>query len=215
MTSADAPQERGHLQKHIARHAAFVKISQYAMIGLSIILVLLVFFIPALHDDTTAARIVFTSVQTGEATAPNMKNPQFHGMDARNQPYMVTADSAEQQDDGTVLLKVLQADITLSNDRWVAFMAPDGRFDPEKNTLHLPYKVEVFQDDGYELAGDNVLMKLDESTAYSDKPVRGHGPLGKLNADGFYVHADEERIVFGPNVFMVLYPGAGKRDESE
>lgn len=199
------PRDTALQLQRLARYTFFVGISKYTLVGLAILLVSLVFIVPAFHDETGGARIVFTNIQSGEAGKPVMSKPNFQGMDAKNQPYSVTADVAEQQDDGTVLLKQMQADISLSNGTWLAFMADIGVFNPDKNTLLLPEKVNVFYDAGYEMRASEVFIDLKKATATSTKPVEGQGMLGTLNADGFSVDNERQYIIFQPKARVKLY----------
>lgn len=201
------PKDSAQQLQNLARRTTFVAFSKYALIVLAVVLVLLVFVIPAMQDSSGGARIVFSNIREGEVGKPHMSNPRFQGLDARNQPYELAASMAEQQPDGSILLKDLEASVTLANGRWMMFTGDNGIYHREDETLHLPGAVQGFYDEGYELNARNVHIDLKAATASSAEEVRSHGPLGKLKSDGFSVDNTRRIMLFEPNVKVTLYPG--------
>lgn len=200
------PRDTAQQLQRLTRHTSMVQAGKYALIGVALLLVFMVFLVPVLHDDDTGARLVFTNVETGVATSPRMSNPRLQGLDKNEQPYTVTADMAEQQENGKVLLTKLQADLALSNGSWLAFIADTGIYDSDSNILILPQSVQVFHNTGYDMRTSNVTLNLKTSEASSDEQVDGQGPLGKLNAAGFRVDSGANNILFTPRVTVTLYP---------
>ena len=49
-------------------------------------------------------------------------------------------------------------------------------------------------------------INMEDSSAYSDDKVHGHGPIGSLTADSFHVYNKGERMVFEGKVKMVINP---------
>lgn len=209
------PRDTALQLQRIARHTLWVVWSKYALVGIAFLLVSLVFIIPGMQDDTGGARIVFTNLQEGEALPPKMSKPRYQGTDDRNQPYVVTADSAEQRDDGTVLLEKIEADITLANGNWLAFMAKNGIVTPHKNTLFFPETVSAFYDDGYEMHTSSVNVNLRATRAIGKEHVKAQGPLGSLDADGFVLNTEKKRLIFTGNVKVVLNPKAQEKSKGK
>lgn len=201
------PRDTAQQLQRLTRHTSMVQASKYALIGVAALLILMVFLVPVLHDDDSGARLVFTNVEeTGGLVAPRMNQPHLQGLDKNNQPYTVTADMAEQMDDGTVRLTNIQADITLNNGTWLAFHGRTGIFDAEADTLLLPESVQVFHDAGYDMRSTHVLLDLGAATASGDRKVDGQGPLGRISASGFRVDSEAGTIRFAPDVTVTLYP---------
>lgn len=201
------PRDTAQQLQRLTRYTSIVQFSKYALIGIAVLLLLLVFLIPVLHDDDTGARLVFTNIEDGEAVEPRMNKPRFQGMDKEGRPYNINAESATQQDDGTVLLKDIEADMTLANGSWLAFNGKTGIFNTEANTLFLPDNVEVFHDAGYDLRTSRVHIDLNAATARGEQHVEGQGPLGTLEANGLLVDNEAGYIRFAPAVTVVLHPG--------
>lgn len=201
------PRDTAQQLQRLTLHTSMVQAFKYGLIGMAAMLVLAVFLVPVLHEDDSATRLVFTNVEeTGAIVAPRMNKPRLQGLDKNEQPYTVTADMAERQDDGRVKLTNLQADLTLNNGSWLAFLADTGMFDSEANTLLLPENVQVFHNSGYDMRTTNVLLNLKTAEASGDRQVDGQGPLGRISASGFKVDSGANNIRFSPDVTVVLYP---------
>lgn len=205
------PRDTAQQLQRLTRYTSIVTVSKYSLIAVAALLLLMVFIVPLLHDDDTGARLVFTDVEVTEAREPRMTNPRFQGVDANGRPYNVNARMAEQQEDGTVLLTSIEADMTLANGSWLAFNGETGIFDPEADTLKLPQNVEIYHDTGYDVRTSDVFLDLGRSQAHGERRVEGQGPLGTLTASGFRVDSKAGRIVFSPDVTVVLHPKGQNR----
>ncbi len=204
------PKDTAQQLQKLARRTKAVAYGKYALMSLAGILVLVVFIVPALHDDSGGARIVFTNIQEGETGQPEMTKPRFQGLDSNDQPYEISASVAKQQDETTVWLDDLQASLTMSSNDWLMLLTDEGLFNRQKNTLHLPGQVQGFYGDGYEMRSSNVWVNVKQSTAQGEQDVSMQGPLGTLKADGFKIESSKQRILFAPNVKVTLYPNAQK-----
>jgi lipopolysaccharide export system protein LptC len=200
------PRDTAQQLQRLTRHTSFVVFSKYGLTILAAALIITVFLVPLLHDGESGARLVFTNVESGDFIKPRMSNPRLQGLDKSDQPYTVTARIAEQQEDGKVLLSGIQADITLNNGSWLAFMGNTGMLDTEKNTLLLPEDVQVFHDAGYDMRTRHVFIDLDTAEVSGDQRIDGQGPLGTLSASGFRVDSNAGHIRFTPQVTVTLYP---------
>lgn len=200
------PRDTAQQLQRLTRHSSIVQISKFALISVAVLLVLLVFLVPVVHEGDSGTRLVFTNVESGEFITPRMSNPRLQGTDNSDQPYTVSAKMAERQEDGRVLLTSIEADISLENGAWVAFLADTGMFDPEANTLLLPEEVQVFHNSGYDMRTRNVFVNLETSEAKGEQPIDGQGPLGTIRASGFQVDTGATHIRFAPNVKVTLYP---------
>lgn len=190
----------------VTRYSAFVAFSKYGLVALAVVLITVVFVIPAFHDTDNGARLVFTNIQVGETMKPRMLAPKFQGMDENQQPYRLNAEYAERLEGGAIYLHKIDADITLEKGEWVAVIADEGIYNAEAKTLKLPKNYNVFHDAGYEARASNTMLNLTNSTASSREKVELQGEFGSLKADGFNFYGAEKRVVFEPNVSMRLYP---------
>ena len=139
-------------------------------------------------------------------------NPRYVGTDDDNQPYAVTADIAKKLDgegmDVRIGLELPKADITLKDGTWLVLTAENGIYARRNKTLDLSGAVNLFHDSGYEFRTDKAQVDLARGIAEGDRPVRGQGPFGTLNAEGFRLLNKGRTIVFTGKSKMILKPGA-------
>ncbi|AUG54614.1 LPS export ABC transporter periplasmic protein LptC [Thalassospira marina] len=118
-----------------------------------------------------------------------MSNPRFFGVDAKRQPFTVTATEAvEQRKDGEsamehVLLDRPQADMTLTDGSWVALTADKGLYTESKSRLDLNGAVNMYHDKGFEIHTESAEIKLGDGNASGNDPVDGQGPFGTIKSD--------------------------------
>ena len=162
----------------------------------------------------TRFRIDVTEIAPEEIENLKMLNLRFDGMDENDRPFSITADVASQNRDaeGTIDLVEPRADITLADGSWVALMAGAGHYDRDGDRLDLAGGVNVFHDQGFEMNTDAARIDLETGTATSDTPTSGHGPAGYLDAAGFRVENDGERVFLAGPAHLNLY-AAGETTE--
>ncbi|MDZ7629294.1 MAG: LPS export ABC transporter periplasmic protein LptC [Parvularculaceae bacterium] len=148
-----------------------------------------------------------------DATPENLKTakPHFTGVDARGNPYEITADAAMQQADGgkIVDLEAPRAVTSAANKRSVV-AAKAGAFDADTKRLELRDGV-TFE---HKVGGANYVLKtpaatyaIDDRTVVSDKGVDGEGSDGeRLKADRMTADDKNGTLVFEGNVSMRIYP---------
>jgi lipopolysaccharide export system protein LptC len=139
-----------------------------------------------------------------------MLKARYRGTDRKNQPYLITADTATQQTDASkvIALDRVAGDLTSADGTWMTLNAKTGLFDQTGQTLWLQGDVNVWSDKGYEFHGLTADVNMKEGTLASDDKVWGHGPLGELRANGMRVFEKGDRIVFIKGVTTTLYPQA-------
>jgi len=128
-------------------------------------------------------------------------SPRFESRDKKDQPFTITASRAVQsaRDPQVVLLEKPMADITLKNGTWLAAEAGKGAYRQDDEKLLLESNVKLFHDDGYELLTEKLLVNIKTQEAWSDQPVRLHGPAGTLDATGMVANGPEDKLIFtGP-----------------
>lgn len=192
------------------RYSRFVSLMKVVLPVLAAALVLLVVAWPQTQSENSSFSVSLATIAEGETDAPGMKRARFVGTDARDQPYVITADAAvpEAANAEQINLEVLQADITMAGGTWVSMMSGHGLYDRTAQRLALSGGVDLFSDDGFEMHTASADIDLREGIATGSAPVQAHGPLGTLTAEGFRLEQQSRRLRFTGNVKMTIWQGA-------
>jgi len=189
-----------------------VSTMKYLLPGTAFALLVLVAVWPRLAPDEDRFRIDLEAVGPAGGAKPQVLNPRLQGIDSAARPFQVTADFGARGDapEGGEIYDLTNptADIVLADGSWVALTANDGRFEAETNMLHLAGDVNLFHDQGYEFKTTTARVNLVTSTASGDEPVKGQGPFGVLDAEGFRVFDSGERVLFLGPARLTVFEGA-------
>ncbi len=193
-------------------YSGFVQVAKVMLPAAAVGLIALVILWPHLRTEDLRFRIGFAAIKSNVDGDPNLLNPRYVGTDEDNQPYAVTADIAKKLDgegmDVRIGLELPKADITLKDGTWLVLTAENGIYARRNKTLDLSGAVNLFHDSGYEFRTDKAQVDLARGIAEGDRPVRGQGPFGTLNAEGFRLLNKGRTIVFTGKSKMILKPGA-------
>lgn len=148
-----------------------------------------------------------------EATPQNLRTarPHFTGVDAKGNPYEVTAEAALQQADGgkIVDLEAPRA-VTSARGGQSVVAAKAGVFDADAKRLDLKDGVTFEHKVGgtnYVLRTDAATYTIDDRRVVSDAGVDGEGgDGGRLKADRMSADDREGKLVFEGNVSMRIIP---------
>ncbi len=202
--------DRMRLLETLTRYSRFVSVSKALLILLTLVLVGTVVVLPLMRGDAGGMRIVFTATEENAAQELAMKNPRFQGTDHKNQPFMVTADTATQRDKNTIDLVMVSADLTLKDESWLLVKAKKGTLALDEKELWLEGNVTLFHDAGYEMQTSRVLVDLGKSEARGDTEIHGQAAMGNIDAGSFTVLDRGKHLIFHGPVKMVIQPGAEK-----
>jgi lipopolysaccharide export system protein LptC len=193
-------------RQSLRNYSRFVYASKL-LLGCSIV-VILVFLvaIPLLGQQRAGVRLAFSSIEEKKETAPVMLKPRLQGVDNNNQPYLVTADSAIQQDENTVILQNVTADLETNKKAWLALIAEQGMLNLAEQSLLLQGAVQLYHTDGSEMRTEQVRIDLNKSVAYGETPVQIQGDFGHVRADSFTFLEKGNRLLFRHHVKMMLFP---------
>lgn len=191
-----------HLLGSITKYTRFVVLSKMFLAGLSALMIFAIIILPVINADEEGLRIAFSTVGETADALPIMTNPSFQGVDEKNQPYLVTADSALQQDEKTIILQNVQADLLTQDQTWISVKAKKGTIQTEDKMMWLNDDVRLLHQDGYEFITDAVQIDMNARIAQGDKKVVGFGPMGELEANGFILRHDDGVLRFVNGVLM-------------
>jgi len=169
-------------------------------------LLLLVAAWPSIEAQLVRFAAILPKLDLRDATDLRMVNARFSGLDKRNRPYTVTADTARQlpNKDDLVSLEGPKADITLQNGAWVAVTSDTGVYQQTAQVLDLFGQVHLFHDAGIEFVTDAARVFMQQGTAEGTDHISGQGRFGELEAEGFQILGRGDRIVFNGKSRLLL-----------
>lgn len=193
-------------------YSRFVRLAKYVLPLVAGTVMLLVVVWPELKSKPEKFSLGLSDVKVETAGGQRVINARFTGVDSENRPFSITAESVIQAagNDKGVHLSQPKADVTLAGDSWVAIAAPKGLFRRDREVLNLSGGVDVFHDDGYEFRTAEARLDFGKSSATGDKPIRGQGPFGTIEAEGFEIAGSGDSILFTGRSRLILYPDAPK-----
>lgn len=190
-----------------ARYGHLMRWLKLGLPSVAAILIGVVAIWPQINPRNDRIPLGFASVSKDEIDQLRMVRPRYTGIDGRNQPYALTADSATQVGKGTNLVELEQpkADITMKGGTWVALTADKGMFSQQQHIIQLTDNVSLFHDAGYDFHTNSAYIDLNAGTAYGQEPIEGQGPFGNIKAQGFRVIDRGDRVIFTGKAQMTLY----------
>lgn len=191
------------------RYSRFVRAMKIVLPVAAAILVVLVLAWPSETRKSPAFNLSLMDLERSEAGELGMSKGRFIGTDTRNQPYVITAESArpEGQDQRNVTLATLQADLSMADGTWISVSAPSGRFDRQAEQLTLTGPVDIFSSSGFELHTPEAVVDMKAGTASGNATVQANGPMGELTAQSFRFERNGQRYHFSGKVRLVARPG--------
>ncbi len=198
---------------NIARYTTCVKLMKLGLVLLLVVLFGVIIILPMMEKDQAGVRVAFSNVEqsTTPIDKPFMKNPKFQGVDEKMQPYVVTADVAIQQDEHTVEMQHVKADMSFVNGTWMMLNAKRGILvmndkDEKQKQLILDGDVGLYQDTGYELHASKVVVDISSGFAHSEGHVEGVSPIGHVEGGRLQVWREDKRMVLDGGVKLVIIP---------
>lgn len=186
------------------RYSRFVGMMKLLLPLLALGLVIAVVIWPNEFRQTAGFHLSYTAAEDGSEGKLGMLQPRYLGTDARNRPFVVTAERATQdpKDQRLITLDGLQADMSTTNGQWFTVLATSGLYHQQHQHLLLQGEINFFSDQGYEFNARVLEINLNNGHAASDQPVQGQGPFGNLRADRLVVEDFGRRMFFKGNVRM-------------
>ncbi len=194
------------------RYSRFVGMMKLLLPVLALGLVIAVVIWPSEFSRTTGFHLSYAATEDGGAAELAMLQPRYRGTDARNRPFVVTADRAilDPNDQRLITLDRLQADMSMADGQWFSIMADTGIYHQQRQHLRLQGAINLFSDQGYEFNAQVVEIDLNTGRATTDLPVRGQGPFGTLRADRLVIEDYGRRLHFTGNVKMRIVARGGR-----
>jgi lipopolysaccharide export system protein LptC len=122
---------------------------------------------------------------TAKWEAGKLLDVRYHGIDARNRPYTITADQATQATPERVNLVNPKGDLLSENGSWTFVQSQNGVYMQHAGLLDLSGDVVIYRDNGVTLRTAAAAMDLKAGAGASNQPTHAEGPFGTLDAQGF------------------------------
>ncbi len=151
------------------------------------------------HEALTLQGLSAVEVGSGR-----MIDPRYHGVDARQRPFTVTADTAVQRTPERIDLTNPKGDATLQNNTWLMIESRQGVYMQHAGLLDLSGDVTLYRQDGTTMVSATSSIDLKQGVSTSSAPTHAEGPFGTLDASG-YTLVDKGAIVQfqGPAVLVL------------
>ena len=193
-----------------SRYSRFVTLMKYALPVIAGSVLLLVVVWPEFKPKPERFAVGISDLKVNVEGGQRVVNARFTGVDSENRPFSVTADAVVQDAKDGVKLTQPKADVTLAGNSWVAIAAPQGTLWRKQEVLNLVGGVDLFHDDGYEFHTEEARIDLRSGAASGDTQVKGQGPFGTVNAEGFRIVDSGDRIIFNGKSRLVILPAVTK-----
>ncbi len=146
---------------------------------------------------------------TGEFQAGKLMDVRYHGVDARNRPYTVTADQAVQVGPERIDLVNPKGDLLAANGSWTLTQSRKGVFIQHAELLDMSDDVTIYRDDGITLRTPSASMDLKAGAAAGNEHTHAEGPFGTLDAQGFAL-VDKGAVIQFQGASRLLLNGSHK-----
>ena len=104
------------------------------------------------------------------------------------------------------MLNSPEADFTTGAGAWVAVSASSGKFAREAQQVDLLGNVSFYHDSGYQFQTSAATVDFGEAIAWGTSPVTAKGVWADMEAAGFRISRDENRLEFAGPARLVLFP---------
>lgn len=194
---------RRRFDMRIARRRWTVGIAKRLLPLVALALLSLVALWPELSNENDQSRLTYRR-GAAEPQSGQMTDATYHGVDARNRPYTMTATTAHQVSPERVDLTDPKGDMTLESGNWLMVRSKQGVYLQHAGNLDLSGDVHIYRDDGTTLTTATADVDLKAGAAASSDMTHAEGPFGVLDAQGFALTDKGEVIQFSGPGRLVL-----------
>ena len=130
----------------------------------------------------------FGDFMTGRLDRLKVTNFKFSSSDTSKQPFNLTADRVDQQENYSYELMNPKADILMAEGNWAFISSDSGNYIEDGEKITLTGNVEMFHDLGYELYMPTMNINLKNGMIESNDPVKGQAAQGRFTAQGIQLY---------------------------
>jgi lipopolysaccharide export system protein LptC len=142
-----------------------------------------------------------TSISPTNNTATR---PEFKSTDEKNQPYTITADHGTEKSFEEVDLTNPKFEIKLKSGGSVTLTSNSGKLNKATNQMYLKGNVILSHSQGYFLETAHAWIDCNQGNAHGNSHVWGTGPAGSIEAQGFRLSDQGNKVNFlgGTQLFL-------------
>ena len=168
----------------LARRRRAVRVAKYVLPFFALALLSSIALWPEISRTLERGRMAWKQLGLVAASGA-MRQPRYRGFDAQNQPYMVSADSADKLGPESYNLIKPRGDITLRNGTWLQVQSKHGVYVQKADQLDLTQDVSLYRQDGTLLFSETATVDMKQGAVTSSDATHAEGPFGVLDAAGF------------------------------
>jgi len=168
-----------------ARRRLAVRLAKYCLPLVALALLSSIALWPEISRTLEHGRVTWRQLTMLNPAAGKMLHPRYHGLDGRDRPYTVSAESAIRAGTLRINLVAPVGDVTLQNGTWLLLKAKKGVFIQHLNELDLADAATLYRQDGTTMTSATATMNLKLGAATSNDYTHAEGPFGTLDAEGF------------------------------
>lgn len=207
--SPELEAKRQHFERLLPFYRWRVRLTKFLLPLIALLLVGLLVIWPRIYGEDNRFRLGMAQTETWERleTGLSVLRPRLVGIDKKDQPFVVTADTAtqESQDNPAILLENPVADLTLKAGSWVVLSSRTAEVNEQNSRAVFYTNVTLLHDDGYEVRGDEIVVNTKTGHVQSRRPVTVKGPMGQIDAKGFELNENGALLTFTGPAHMTLY----------
>jgi lipopolysaccharide export system protein LptC len=182
--SPDVGKPAVKLPRRLRRRGRAVRIAKYALPVFALALLSSIAAWPEISRTIERGRVTWHRLTMVEGNGA-MRNPHYRGYDAQNQPYMISAESADRAGPERYNLRAPRGDLTLHNGTWLQVQARTGVYVQKSDQLDLAQDVTLYRQDGTILFTQAATADMKLGVVTSGLYTHVEGPFGTLDAEGF------------------------------
>lgn len=137
--------------------------------------------------------------------------PEYKGSDEKNQPYTITADQGTEISLEEIYLTHPKMVMNLKAGDVVTLTSTSGNLNKTTNEMHLVGNVILTHSQGYALETAEAWINCNEGSAHGESPIWGNGPAGAIQAKGFRLAEQGNKVSFIGETQLLLVTGGGKK----
>lgn len=186
------------LRKQIRKKLFRRRSLKFLFPSLAFLIIFIVFFLSDL-------RVRVTDVAHPHKLLTQATHIQFKGQDNKDHPFTICAHQSTYLSETELLLKNIQLNYMLENNRVLTLNATEGLYNPITQKMLMRGDVVMNHSDGLTLNTTEATIDIPSGFAFNDVPITGVGDKKSFKSNGFRIFEHGKRIVFlgQPQLFLL------------